>query len=170
MLSEVTPISLPSLRAVTIKLLFQIKSFIIKIAGVITVFCVLSWFFSHYSFGFAYVEGEGSMLAGISRAVVPLFYPMGISDWRLAYAALCGFIAKENVAATIALLMPLGTGLNLSASLAICTFVLLCPACISAFSASVKEVGAKFTLKCFAAQLLLAFLGAYVMHLLTFFI
>ncbi len=110
------------------------------------------------------------MLAGISRAVVPLFYPMGITDWRLAYAALCGFIAKENVAATIALLMPLGTGLNLSASLAICTFVLLCPACISAFSASVKEVGAKFTLKCFAAQLLLAFLGAYVMHLLTFFI
>ena len=170
MLSEVTPISLPSLRAVAIKLLFQIKSFIIKIAGVITVFCVLSWFFSHYSFGFAYVEGEGSMLAGISRAVVPLFYPMGITDWRLAYAALCGFIAKENVAATIALLMPLGTGLNLSASLAICTFVLLCPACISAFSASVKEVGAKFTLKCFAAQLLLAFLGAYVMHLLTFFI
>ncbi len=170
MLSEVTPISLPSLRAVTIKLLFQIKSFIIKIAGVITVFCVLSWFFSHYSFGFTYVEGEGSMLAGISRAVVPLFYPMGITDWRLAYAALCGFIAKENVAATIALLMPLGTGLNLSASLAICTFVLLCPACISAFSASVKEVGAKFTLKCFAAQLLLAFLGAYVMHLLTFFI
>ena len=170
MLSEVTPISLPSPKAVAIKLLFQIKSFIIKIAGVITVFCVLSWFMSHFSFGFSYVEGEGSMLAGISRTLVPLFYPMGVTDWRLAYAALCGFIAKENVAATIALLMPLGTGLSLSASLAMCTFVLLCPACISAFSASVREVGAKFTLKCCAAQLALAFLGAYLVRLATLFI
>ncbi len=170
MLSEVTPVSLPSPKAVAIKLLFQIKSFIIKVAGIIAVFCVVSWFFSHFSFTFAYVEGEGSMLAGISRTLVPLFYPMGVTDWRLAYAALCGFIAKENVAATIALLMPLGTGLDLSASLAMCTFVLLCPACISAFSASVKEVGAKFTLKCYGVQLLLAFVGAYAVRLITFFI
>ncbi|MDE6356160.1 MAG: ferrous iron transporter B [Clostridia bacterium] len=170
MLSEVTPVCLPSPKAVAIKLLFQIKSFIIKIAGVITVFCVLSWFFSHFSFTFSYVEGEGSMLAGVSRMLVPLFYPMGVTDWRLAYAALCGFIAKENVAATVALLMPLGTGLGLSASLAMCTFVLLCPACVSAFSASVREVGAKFTLKCCAAQLFLAFSGAYLVRLATLFI
>lgn len=90
---------------------------------------------------------------------------MGIVDWRLAYAALCGFIAKENVAATVAMLLPLGTGLDLASSLAMCAFVLLCPACVSAISASCKEAGVKFTVKCFIVQMVIAFLGAYVIHL-----
>ncbi len=166
MLSEVTPITLPQLKAVGKKLYFYIKGFIIKVAGVVLLFCVISWFLSHFSFSFRYVEEDGSMLAAISRVLTPLFYPMGISDWRLAYAALCGFIAKENVAATVAMLLPLGTGLNLSSSLAMCTFILLCPACVSAFSASCKEAGIKFTLKCFAVQTVIAFLGAYIIHLL----
>ncbi|MBD5631724.1 MAG: ferrous iron transporter B [Clostridia bacterium] len=170
MLSEVTPVIIPQFKAVAIKLCFHLKGFIIKVAGVVTLFCIVSWFFSHFSFGFAYVSADESMLAAISRGIVPLFYPMGVSDWRLAYAALCGFIAKENVAATIGLLMPLGTGLDIASSLAMCTFVLLCPACVSAISASVKEVGLKFTLKCVAFQTLLAFLGAYVVHLIFCFL
>ena len=106
------------------------------------------------------------MLASISRLIAPLFYPMGITDWRLAYAALCGFIAKENVAATVAMLLPAGTGLDLAGSLGICAFILLCPACISAFSASCKEVGLKFTFKCFIAQTVIAFLGGFAIHLI----
>lgn len=106
------------------------------------------------------------MLCAISKVVLPVFYPMGVTDWRIAYAVLGGFAAKENIAATVALLMPLGTGLSLSASLAVCTFILLSPACISAFSASCKEVGFKFSIKCVAVQLLLAFLGAYLIRLI----
>ncbi len=106
------------------------------------------------------------MLATVSRGLTFLFYPMGISDWRLAYAALCGFIAKENVAATVGMLMPAGTGLGLAQSVAMCAFILLCPACVSAFSASCKEAGLKFTLKCFAVQTAVAFLGAYLVNFL----
>ena len=166
MLSEVTPVTLPQFKAVAIKLFFYVKGFIIKVAGTVMLFCIASWFFSHYSFTFQYVPADQSMLASISRAVLPLFYPMGVTDWRIAYATLCGFIAKENVAATIALLMPAGTGLGLAASLAVCTFILLCPACVSAFSASCKEAGLKFSLKCVAVQLVIAFLGAYTVNLL----
>ena len=167
LLSEVTPVSLPQLKAVVIKLYFYAKGFIIKVAGVVMLFCVLSWFLSHFSFSFCYVEEEGeSMLCAISKVVLPVFYPMGVTDWRIAYAVLGGFAAKENIAATVALLMPLGTGLSLSASLAVCTFILLSPACISAFSASCKEVGFKFSIKCVAVQLLLAFLGAYLIRLI----
>lgn len=165
LLSEVTPISLPQAKAVLKKLCFQLKGFIIKVAGIVMVFCVISWFLSHFSFTFRYSEADESMLAAISRLVLPLFYPMGVTDWQIAYAALCGFAAKENVAASIALLMPGGVNLALAPTLAFCTFMLLCPACISAFSASVKEVGLKFTLKCVALQLLLAFLGGYVVRL-----
>ena len=166
MLSEVTPIVLPQFKAVAIKLCFQLKEFIIKVAGIVLLFCTASWFFSHFSFTFRYVEADKSMLAGFSRGLLPLFVPMGVTDWRLAYAALCGFIAKENVAATVAMLMPSGLGLGLAGSLAMCTFILLCPACISAFSASCKEVGLKFSLKCVAVQLVIAFLGAYSVNLL----
>lgn len=166
MLSEVTPIVLPQIKAVAIKLCFQLKEFIIKVTGIVMLFCIASWFFSHFSFTFRYVEADKSMLAGFSRGLLPLFVPMGITDWRLAYAALCGFIAKENVAATVAMLLPAGLGLDLASSLAMCTFILLCPACVSAFTASCKEVGLKFSLKCVGAQLFIAFLGAYSIHLL----
>lgn len=166
LLSEVTPVSLPQLKAVIIKLYFYVKGFIIKVAGVVMLFCVLSWLLSHFSFSFCYVEEEESMLCAISKIILPVFYPMGVTDWRIAYAVLGGFAAKENIAATVALLMPLGTGLTLSATLAVCTFILLSPACISAFSASCKEVGLKFSLKCVAVQLFLAFLGAYLIHLI----
>ncbi len=166
MLSEVTPITVPGFKAVIIKLCFQLKGFIIKVAGVVSLFCIISWFLSHFSFSFAYVSAENSILAAFSRIVLPLFYPMGVTDWRLAYAAICGFIAKENVAATIALLMPAGAGLNLATALALCTFILFCPACVSALSASCKEVGLKFTLKCFVLQLATAFIGGYIIHFL----
>lgn len=166
MLSEVTPIIFPSLSTVGKKLYFYLKGFIIKVTGVVAAFCVISWFLSHFSFSFQFVEADKSILAAISRLLVPLFYPMGIADWRLAYAALCGFIAKENVAATVAMLMPAGAGLDLAASLGICAFILTCPACVSAFSASCKEAGLKFTLKCFVVQSVIAFLAAYAVNLI----
>lgn len=166
MLSEVTPIIFPQFGTVCKKLYFYLKGFIIKVAVTVTAFCAVSWFLSHFSFTFVYVECDKSMIAAVSKFLTPAFYPMGIRDWRLAYAALCGFIAKENVAATVAMLMPLGTGLDLAGSIAMCTFMLLCPACVSAFSASCKEAGLKFTLKCYAAQILIAFTGAYAIRLL----
>ena len=165
MLSEVTPIIFPSVSTVSKKLYFYLKGFIIKVAGVITLFCLVSWFLSHFSFSFGYVSADESMLCSISKIILPLFYPMGKTDWGGAYAALCGFIAKENVAATVSMLIPDFTP-GLGEAISLCTFMLLCPACISAFSASVKEAGLKFTLKCFAFQLIISFLGAYLVHLL----
>lgn len=166
MLSEVAPVTLPSLKTVAIKLFFYVKGFIIKVTGTVLLFCVISWTLSHFSVKFEYVPTDKSVLAALSRGILPLFVPMGITDWRLAYAALCGFAAKENIAATIALLCPGGTGLSFAASMGMCTFLLLCPACISAFSASVKEVGLKFSLKCLGAQLLAAFAGGYIVNFL----
>ena len=165
MLSEVTPVIFPSMNTVLKKLYFYLKGFIIKVAGTITLFCLISWFLSHFSFSFEYTQADSSMLAHISRIILPLFYPMGITDWRLAYSALCGFIAKENVAATVSMLIP-DFYLGLGEAIALSTFILLSPACISAFSASVKEAGLKFTLKCFVIQLLISFIGAYSIHLL----
>ena len=166
LLSEVAPISLPAPAAVIKKLCFYLKGFIIKVATAVMLFCVASWVLSNFTFALAPCEVQNSMLAVISRAISPLFAPMGLSDWRLSYAMISGFAAKENVAATINMLMPEGAGLDIASALAASAFILTCPACVSAFSASCKEVGLKTTLKFFGVQLIFAFLSGYAVHLL----
>lgn len=166
LLSEVAPISLPAPAAVIKKLCFYLKGFIIKVATAVMLFCVASWVLSNFTFTLAPCEVQNSMLADISRAISPLFVPMGLSDWRLSYAMISGFAAKENVAATINMLMSEGAGLDIASALAASAFILTCPACVSAFSASCKEVGLKTTLKFFGVQLIFAFLSGYAVHLL----
>ncbi|MDE7301091.1 MAG: ferrous iron transporter B [Clostridia bacterium] len=164
-ISEITPVSIPKLAIVLKKLFFQLLSFIIKVSTYIFLFCIISWLLSHLSFTRGFCDPEYSILGVVSKGICYLFYPMGITDWRIAYAALTGFAAKENVAATIALLIPEGLSLGLAPSIALCVFFLFCPACISAFAASVKEIGFKRTLFYNAVQLALAFLAAFTVYL-----
>lgn len=164
LITEITPVSLPSFKAVKNKLCFYVLSFIIKVSVYVFVFCAVSWFLSHFSFSFAYVELEGSMLCAISKLITPLFYPMGVTDWRLAYAITTGFAAKENVAATVSMLYPEGLNLQFAPSMAVCAFILTCPACISAFAASVKQVGLKQTAVNNSVQLAFSFAFAYIVH------
>lgn len=162
LISEVTPVGLPQSKQVAKKLCFQVRSFIIKVTTYVFAFCTLSWLLSHVNFTQGICAPEESILGVFSRAVAYLFYPMGIRDWRLSYAALTGFAAKENVAATIAMLIPEGLSLGLAPSVALCVFFLCCPACISAFAASVREIGFKRTAIYNLAQLAFAFALSYL--------
>lgn len=162
LISEVAPIGFPSVLLVFKRLYFQLKSFIIKVTTFVFAFCVVSWLLSHLSFAHGFCSAEESIVGTLSKGVCVLFYPMGITDWRIAYAAITGFAAKENVAATIALLFPQGLSLPLAPTLALCTFFLCCPACVSAFAASVREIGLKRTLAYNAAQLAFAFCASYL--------
>ena len=165
LICEVAPICAPRLIVVLKKLCFQVKSFIIKITTYVFAFCVVIWLLSHFGAG-GYCAPQDSILGTLSKLIAPLFYPMGVRDWRLAYAAISGFAAKENVAATIAMLIPEGLSLGFAPTMALCTFYLFCPACISAFAASVKEIGFARTLKYSALQLLFALFGAYGVYFL----
>lgn len=164
LLSEVAPVALPSAGVVIKKLYFYIKGFIIKVATVVMLFCVVSWVLSNFTFIFSPCGIEDSMLADLSRFILPFFRAMGLDDWRLAYAMISGFAAKENVAATIGMLMPEGAGLGMASGVAASVFILTCPACVSAFSASCREIGFRATFKYFCIQLIGAFLAAYAVH------
>lgn len=164
LISEITRITLPRAKSVVKKLFFQVKSFTIKVTTYVFLFCTLSWLLSHFNFAQGLCSPEYSLLGSFSRAVCYLFYPMGVTDWRIAYAALTGFTAKENVAATIAMLIPEGLKLGVESTVALCVFFLCCPACISAFGASVREVGFKRTLVYNLIQLGLAFVLAYLTY------
>lgn len=167
LISEVSPVARPSFFATFKRLFFQISSFIIKVSTYVFAFCSVSWLLSHFSAGFCWCSPQESIAGVLSRALCPLFYPMGIRDWRIAYAAISGFSAKENVAAAILFLAPEGLALSAPSTSALCVFFLTCPACISAFSAACREIGFKTALKYNAAQLLFAFLLAYATYFIA---
>ena len=163
LITEITPVCLPFLKTVANKLSFQLISFIIKVASVVAVFCMASWALAHLNFSCGYCEVNQSILSHICRALLPVFAPMGVDDWRLCYALVTGFVAKENIAASVSMLAG-GIILDLPAAAACCVFVLTCPACISAFAASCREIGFLKTVKFNVVQLAFAFLAAYAAH------
>lgn len=95
----------PSIKRATISMLSRAKAFIIK-AGTIILLCnaavqimqTFNWSFE--------VVAEGaestSILATIASPFAILLIPLGFGVWQLAAAAIAGFIAKENVVATLA--------------------------------------------------------------------
>lgn len=163
LITEITPISAPSLSAVKNKLCFQLTSFIIKVTTTVSAFCMAGWLLSHLNFRLQFCAAEEGILSHICRGLLPLFKPMGVADWRLAYAFLTGFAAKENVAATISMLIG-DLSLSMPTAAACCVFVLTCPACISAYASSCREIGCRRTLLYNAVQLASAFLFAYITH------
>ncbi len=139
---ELAPLQVPRPIFLLKSLLFQIKQFIIKVGTVILAFFLASWLLSSFDFTFALCAVEDSMLARICGALKWMFAPIGMHDWRIAYAALSGLIAKENVAGAIALLY--GTFPYAGASaFSFAVFILACSPCVSAISASARELGWK---------------------------
>ena len=138
---ELAPLQIPRPAFALKSLLFQIKQFIIKVATVILAFFLLSWLLSSFDFTFKFCSAEQSMLATLCGGFKYLFAPIGLGDWRVAYAALSGLVAKENVAGT--LLMFFGQELPFSAqsAFAFAVFMLATSPCVSAIAASAREVG-----------------------------
>ncbi|MFP4698623.1 MAG: ferrous iron transport protein B [Eubacteriales bacterium] len=102
---ELPEYKVPSIKRATISMISRGKAFIIK-AGTIILLCnaavqimqTFNWQFQ--------VVAEGaentSILASIASPFAILLVPLGFGVWQLAAAAITGFIAKENVVGTLA--------------------------------------------------------------------
>ena len=139
-LLELAPLQIPRPAFVVKSLLFQIKQFIIKVATIILAFFLFSWVLSSFDFTFSFCGTEESMLATLCGGFKYLFAPIGMCDWRIAYAAFSGLIAKENVAGALAMFFgefPFGA----RSAFAFAVFMLATSPCVSAIAASAREVG-----------------------------
>lgn len=158
----------PRLCPVLRSLLFSAKQFIIKVATVVTAFLAALWVLLSFTFTFRYVgAGSGeSMLALGCRAFSFLFYPMGVTQWQVALAALSGIVAKESVAGTLALFYgeDLSAAFTPASAVAFLTFILTCSPCVSAVAAAAREVGARRALGMAAAQTGVAFGISYLVY------
>ena len=165
--SEVAHLRIPSANNLIKSLCFSAKSFIMKIAGVILAFLLVSWFFSSYNFRMEFVARECSMLATVCKLLRFLFYPMGIVDWEMTYAFLGGVIAKENVAGLIRLFYPNGTGLSFPSLIAFAVCILTTAPCVSAVASLSAIAGKKRAFVWFFKQLVLGFLFGYATYALV---
>lgn len=102
---ELPPYKFPSIKRAAISMFSRGKAFIVK-AGTIILLCntviqimqTFNWRFE------LVVEGaeSTSILATIASPFAFFLIPLGFGAWQLAAAAITGFIAKENVVGTLA--------------------------------------------------------------------
>ncbi len=102
---EMPEYKFPSIKRATISMLQRAKAFIVKAATIILLCNMAVQIMQTFNWSFEVVaEGaEGtSILASIASPFAWLLIPLGFGVWQLAAAAITGFIAKENVVGTLA--------------------------------------------------------------------
>ena len=93
----------PSLKFATMSMLNRAKAYIIKAGTIILVCNAIVTIMQNFSWSFQLVDDpSASILATIAKPFAFLFIPLGFGVWQMAAAAVTGFIAKENVVATLA--------------------------------------------------------------------
>ena len=102
---ELPQYKLPSIKRATVSMFERGKAFIVK-AGTIILLCnTVIQIMQSFNWQFQLVaEGaeNTSILATIASPFAFILIPLGFGAWQLAAAAITGFIAKENVVGTLA--------------------------------------------------------------------
>jgi ferrous iron transport protein B len=167
-------IELPSYKAPELKSLLthtweKGKGFLQKAGTIIFSVSVLVWLLSNFSF-YGMVPIEESLLAYFGKLLVPIFKPLGFGNWQNAVALLTGLMAKEVVVSTLGVLY----GSNLTEILpsifttasaySYLVFILLYTPCVSTIAVMQKEYGNKMAIFSVVYQLILAWLGSFVVY------
>ena len=160
---ELPEYKIPSLKRACISMLERGKAYIVKAGTIILVCNTAVQIMQSFNWQLQLVEegAEGtSILASIAHPFALLFIPLGFGAWQLAAAAVTGFIAKENVVGTLAVvygvtnlidteeLALIGSGnevatvmgLTKAAALAYLMFNLYTPPCFAALGAMNSEM------------------------------
>ena len=168
---ELPQYKLPSLKRAFWSMMERAKAYIIKAATIILVCNTVVQVMQSFNWKFQVVE-EGmentSILASIASPFAILLVPLGFGVWQLAAAAITGFIAKENVVGTLAVVYGLTAfidtdelamtgganevamtmGLTSVTALAYLFFNLFTPPCFAAIGAMNSEMQHKGWLWC----------------------
>ena len=160
---ELPEYKIPSLKRATLSMLSRGKAYIVKAGTIILVCNTVVQIMQSFNWQFQVVE-EGmestSILASIASPFAILLVPLGFGVWQLAAAAITGFIAKENVVGTLAVVYGLTNfidtdelalvgganevaavmGLTKVAALAYLMFNLFTPPCFAALGAMNSEM------------------------------
>ncbi|MGL5084896.1 MAG: nucleoside recognition domain-containing protein, partial [Clostridium sp.] len=112
---ELPEYKMPSIKRATISMFSRGKAFIVK-AGTIILLCnTVIQIMQSFNWNFE-VVAEGaqntSILATLASPFAFVLIPLGFGVWQLAAAAITGFIAKENVVGTLAVVYSITNFIN----------------------------------------------------------
>ena len=159
---------LPSPKNVVMLLWEKAKDFLQRAFTVIFIATIAVWFLSSFDLHFNLVENSGdSILAMISKVLVPVFKPLGLGDWRIATSLISGFVAKESVVSVMQVLFSEElTGVMTTLS-AVCmlVFSLLYTPCVASIAAIKRELGAKWAIGVVVWQCAIAWIASLLVHL-----
>ncbi|OUP67189.1 ferrous iron transport protein B [Drancourtella sp. An177] len=185
---ELPEYKLPSLKRACVSMLERGKAYIVKAGTIILVCNTAVQIMQSFNWQFQLVE-EGaastSILASIAHPFAILFIPLGFGVWQLAAASVTGFIAKENVVGTLAVvygvtnlidtdeLALVGSGSEVAtimgltkvAALAYLMFNLYTPPCFAALGAMNSEMkSGKWLLGGICLQLATGYTVAFLVY------
>ena len=160
---ELPEYRVPSLKRATVSMLARGKDFVVN-AGTVILLCDLTvQLMQTFTWNFQVVEAgmeKTSILASLASPLAFLLIPLGFGAWQLAAAAVVGFIAKENVVGTLAVVYSISNfidteelvlvsgaqdvaavmGLTSASALAYLMFNLFTPPCFAAIGAMRAEM------------------------------
>ena len=141
------------------------KDFLQKAFTVILMATIAVWFLQSFDLHLNLVKDSAdSILAMIAGALVPIFRPLGLGDWRICTALISGFMAKESVVSTLEVLFGGGIGSVLTplAAGSLLVFSLLYTPCVAAVASIKRELGGKWAVGVVLWQCLIAWVAALI--------
>jgi ferrous iron transport protein B len=175
--SEPLVLDLPAYQRPTLRLTasvtwLRVKGFLRTAGGIIVATVTAVWLMQAIPLrggsSFGHVAPGNSLFAAVSRAIAPVFAPLGFADWHTTGALVVGFVAKEAVitswAQTYAAADPgagqspaqlqhhithaftvSSGGASVAAVFAFLVFLLAYTPCVATVAAQLREIGRRWT-------------------------
>lgn len=175
-LMELPNYRMPSIKNTVHLMWNKTTEFIDKSFTIIFFTSLIIWFLKSFDWNLNWIDSKNSMLASISKSLVPFFIPIGFKDWRIITAIITGISAKEAILSTLTVLSNtniesiIATIFTYNSSISFMVFTLLYTPCISALGVIKKEYGTKKAIKIGINQFCIAYIVAFLTYnLFSFF-
>ncbi len=161
---ELPQYHLPTFKTVFMQVWERVASFFVKAGTIIFLSSIAMWLllslgFTDGSFGLV-DDINNSLMASLGSAIAVLFAPLGFGNWEAVVGVIAGFVAKENLVATMAIVANLSAEAtdailddtsalwghlqtlipNMAAGLSFLLFNMVNPPCFAAMGAMRKQM------------------------------
>lgn len=147
------------------------KDFLQRAFTVIFFATIIIWFLQTFNLHMNVVaDSKDSILAVVAGIIAPVFLPLGFGNWKISTALITGFMAKESVVSTLSVLFgstaELTGAITPVAAASLLVFCLLYTPCVAAIASIKRELGAKWAAYVVLGQCVVAWIAAFIVHLI----
>ncbi|MGD1700088.1 ferrous iron transport protein B [Dapis sp. BLCC M229] len=167
---ELPPYRFPTLKQIFLRSWGEVREFLVRASGFITVGCIAVWILTSLPPGATGLDTIGGQ---IGQFMSPIMDPIGINPY-LTLSLFFGFIAKEIVIGSLAVIYSMseqGVSSNIAETVtfiqgySFCIFCLLYTPCLSTLATLVKEAKSwKFSLLSLVFPLVLAWVSSFIFY------